>query len=175
MGEKLYCVAGVLQCVVAVCCSMLQYVAVCCTVLQCVSSWAESCKVLQRCCRGVAEVLQCVAVCCSVLAHGRKAVSCCRCVAACCNVLNRAAARCSVLQYVAACCSVLQCVEMYCSVQIIGGKLSCCNLLQRDVRCSVLQFVHLIVKRLQISTVQLLFSYCGVATVSRIDKMTGLF
>jgi len=47
------CVARSLEILLAVCCSMLQYVAVCCSVLQCVAV----------CC----SVLPCDAVCCSVL------------------------------------------------------------------------------------------------------------
>jgi len=61
------------ECVVKVCCSVLQCVAVCCRVLQCV---AVCCSVLQcvvKVCRerfqlvDRGSVLQCVAVCCSVL------------------------------------------------------------------------------------------------------------
>ena len=63
---------SVLQCIarqqrlalLAVCCSVLQFVAACCSVLQCVAV----------CC----SVLPCVAVCCSVW----------RCVAVCCSALQ---------------------------------------------------------------------------------------
>ena len=58
MSEKLYCVAGVLQCVVAVCCSMLQYVAVCCSVLAHGRKAVTFCRGVAVCC----SVLQCVAV-----------------------------------------------------------------------------------------------------------------
>ena len=76
---------SVLQCVVAVCCSVLQCMAVCCSVLQCVAVYGG--------------VLQCVAVCCSV------------CYVHTCGM------SCSVLQcVVAVCCSVLQCVAMCCGV-----------------------------------------------------------
>ena len=100
----MFCI--VLQCHVAVCCSVLQCVAVCCSVLQCV---AVCCNVLQ-CVAVCCIVLQCVgelqyvAVCCSVVMQ---------CVAVSCNVLQRAAACCSVLQCrYAVCCSILQCVAV---------------------------------------------------------------
>jgi len=70
------CYSVLLQCVVAVCCGVLQCVAV-------------RCGVLQRttvCC----NVLQCVALCCSML----------QCVALCCTVLQCVAVCCSVLQCV---------------------------------------------------------------------------
>jgi len=79
---------SVLQCVVAVCCSVLQCMAVCCSVLQCVAVCAmcihAACPVV--CC---SVLLQCVAVCCSVL----------QCVAVCCSDLDSTVAvRCSTLQ-----------------------------------------------------------------------------
>ena len=103
---------GVLLCVIAVCCSMLQCIAGCCSVLQCV----------EVCC----SVLQCVAVCCSVLRHKLHSdstltlhalLSCSvlHCVAIYCSVLQYIAVRCSVLQCVAVCCSVLQCVAVCCT------------------------------------------------------------
>jgi len=68
-----------LQCVGALCCSMLEYVAVCCSVLQCVA----------ECCR----VLQCVAVCCSpscVSARNFQGA-----------ILQHTATRCNTLQHTA--------------------------------------------------------------------------
>ena len=64
-----------LQCVVAVCCSVLQCVAVCRSVLQYVvlpgvSFPSRRNPLRRRCPRGVGScVLQCVAVCCSVLQY----------------------------------------------------------------------------------------------------------
>jgi len=132
-------------CLVAVCCSMLQYVAVRCRVIVFESTWAHRAAIsacldstsahpfmnrLTWCSekeRG--SVLQCVAVCVRVL----------KCVAVCCSVLQCVAvfctsphesphmmlgegARqcvavcCSVRPCVAVCCSVLQCVAVCCSV-----------------------------------------------------------
>jgi len=75
---------GVLQCAVAVCCSVLQCVAVCCSVLQCRNDgthvhmskvsmfWVYVCTSVLQCVVLVCcSVLQCVAVCCSagIMAH----------------------------------------------------------------------------------------------------------
>jgi len=79
----------VLQCCVAVCCSVLQCVAVCCSVLQCVAvcklhTVASLCGSCGRA-GGLltAANIACVAECCSVL----------QCVAVYCNVLQCVAVR----------------------------------------------------------------------------------
>jgi len=93
---------------VAVCCSVLQYVEVCSSVLQCVAV----CFSVFKCVSVYCSVLQCVAVCCSVL----------QCIAVCRSVLPWALFQpfkalwcsalwyvsCSVLSYDVVCCSVLQ-------------------------------------------------------------------
>jgi len=75
--------------------------------------------------------------------------------AAYCSVLQHVSARCSVccsvLQQVAVCCSVLQCVA------------ACCSVLQRVAACCSVLFVLLT------------GNDYGVALVSRIDKIIGLF
>ena len=55
-----------LQCVVVVCCSVLQCVAVCCSMLQYVAVCCSMLQYVAVCC----SVLQCVAVCCSVTSVG---------------------------------------------------------------------------------------------------------
>ena len=111
------------------------------------------------------SVLQCVAVCCSVL----------QCVAVCCSVLQCVAVCCSVFLSLAlisvakelsvlwlaqcvVCCSVLQCVAVCCSV--LRCVAVCCSVLQREQR-ALCSLAH---------------SCCyGVATMSRLHKITGLF
>jgi len=102
------------ECVVAVCCSVLQCVAVCCSVLQCFGGVRTNPLILGRV-LGRSVLLQCVTVCCSVL----------QCFAVRCRALQCVAVCCSVLQCVAVCCSVLQCVAMCCSVlhPLILGRL----------------------------------------------------
>jgi len=93
-------------------------------------------------------LLQWVTVCSSEL-------QCVARAAAYCSVLQHVSARCSVccsvLQQVAVCCSVLQCVA------------ACCSVLQRVAACCSVLFVLLT------------GNDYGVALVSRIDKIIGLF
>ena len=118
-------------------CSSLSCLLVC--VLQCVS--AVCCSVLQLQLPGGARHVSpylacwyvCVAVCC---------ISVLQCVAVCCSVLQFVATRatrrrltCPSLScwLVCVCCSVLQCVAVWCSV--VQHCAVCCN----PVWCSVLQ------------------------------------
>jgi len=93
-------------------------------------------------------------------------------VAECCRVLQCVAGYCRVLQCVAECCSVLQCITMCCTVSQF--VLNFCSMLQCVAAyCSVLQCdldsdIH---EAVSLPSYQ---SY-GVALVSRIDKIIGLF
>ena len=79
------------ECVVIVCCIMLQRVVVCGSVLQ---YTAACCSVLQRACTNL-RIAHCGA--------------CSECVViVCCSVMQCDAVCCSMLQCVAVCCSVLQ-------------------------------------------------------------------
>ena len=99
-------------------------------------------------------MLQCVAVCCSVL----------QCIAVCCSVLQCVAVCCSVFQCVAVCCSVLQCVPVCCSVS------QCVAVWRTVLQCDADKFVsNSMPPRAAIAECY------AVATVSRIDKIIGLF
>ena len=101
----------------------------------------------------------CVAVCCSVL----------QCVAVCCSVLQCGAVCCSVLQYVTVCCSVLQqYVAVCCSVVQCGAVHSVCWLHHAAPHCNTLQHTP----RYNQQCTVIIY---GVATVSRIDQIIGLF
>jgi len=145
MLRVVLCYSVVLQCCVAVCCSVsLQCVALCCSVLHCV---AVCCSVkLHACATGMhytspssptGVVIQVMS---SVVLHCFVAVSCCSVALQCVSVLC-----CSVLQCVAVCCisgyeqccvecvcSVLQCVAMCCNVLLCFAM--CCSVLQLKLR-----------------------------------------
>ena len=76
-------------------------------------------------------------------------------------MLHRAAACCSMLQGVAGCGSVLQCVT------------PCCNVLQYVVVC-VASYCSVLLELKYFEVNRYKPGY-GVALVSRIDKMIGLF
>ena len=146
--------------VVAVCCSVLQYVAVCCSVLQCAVTHCKTLNTLQRimsifvCSRThVCSVLQCAAVCCS---------GCC----CCCSVVQFVAQDCNTLNTLQRClsvyvcsrtngCSVLQCVAVrgatlcntfnalqQCMSTYVCSRNHVCSVLQcAAVHCRVLQYV----------------------------------
>ena len=188
----------VLQCVVAVWCSVLQCVAMCCSVLQCA---AVCCSVLQcvivycsaafGCFFLACRTLQCVAVCCSMLQY----------VAVCCSMLQCVVARCSVLQCVAVCCSVLQCITVYYSVLHYGlwVSLPCCvsctnshfkqshyhqqqglYIMSRiSSQCmrisSSLHSLHIHLRTHIHSHRQDIYIHYGVTTNSRLLQITGLF
>jgi len=112
--------------IVAVCCSVLQYVAVCRSVSQCV---AVCCSVFQHvamCC----NVLLCDAMCCSVLASfsfraSRSIVLLCQTIVpVCCSVSQCVAVCCRVLRCVAVCDSVLRCVAVCCG---ISQRIAVCH------------------------------------------------
>ena len=165
---------SILQCVVAVCDSVLQLlflhtaftapgVLQCvaldyCSALQCVAALVPSrCLHSSRCVAVCCSVLQCVAVCCSVL----------QCVVAACDsvlqllFLHTASAAPGVLQCVAVnYCSVLQYVALCCSscfftqppqLQVCCSMLQCviavcCSMLQyAAVCCNVLQLLSLFI------------------------------
>jgi len=137
---------------VAGCCSVLQCVAVCCSVLQ-----SESCATLLVSCVRRGRVRESLwQVCCTMLQR----------VAGCCSVLQCVAVCCSVLQCAAVCCSVLQCVAVCCSKSHVQHCLSpesagveTQRQTQRQNVCLYLYFG----------------SWYGVATISRLLKMIGLF
>ena len=85
------------------------------------------------------------------LCHDKSWLPFCQCAAVCCSVLQCVAVCCSVLQRVAVCCSVLQCAAACCSV--LQDK-SWLPLSECICRCG---------------------SCYGVATISRLLKITGLF
>ena len=89
--------------------------------------------------------------CCSQLIVATSYV---QCVAVCCSVLQCVAVCCSALQFVAVRCSALQCVAVRCSA------LQCIA-----VRCSALQCVVASIRN----------RGYGVATISRLLKMIGVF
>jgi len=91
-------------------------------------------------------VLQCVAVCCSVL----------QCVAVCGSVLQRVAVCCSVLQFVAMRCYMLLCVR--CTHDIPSSR-----------RVAVSPYIRVPLD------LEVQANGYGVATVSSIDKILGLF
>jgi len=198
----LFCTASciVLQCV-TVCCRVLQCVAVCCSVLQCV---AECCRVLQcvavccsvlQCVAVCCSVLQCVAVCCSVL-HVFQCVAVCR--------TNGSAAKnrhCSLRgPCVAVCFSVLQCVaicrswrrlnlkyldlqmgQFSCPLFWVPGTPVCSNENLFSILRTPVKTLAVVIIWSPISSVcgcsvmhKQQCSY-GVATVSRIDQIIGLF
>ena len=78
-----------------------------------------------------------------------------QCTVVWCNVLQYAAVCCSVWQCAAVCCSVLQCAAVCCSV--LQCAAVCCRVLQCAAVCCRVS------------------NWYGVATVSRIDKIIGLF
>ena len=88
---------------------------------------------------------------------------------------------CSVLQCVAVCCSVLQCVALRCRVlQCVAARFSVLQTVAVSVCCSVLQCVAVCCSALQCVAVHAvtpaLFSgYYGVATISRLLQIKGLF
>jgi len=123
--------------------------------------------------------LQCATLCCSVS----------QCVAVCCNLLQCVAVCCSVSQYVAVCCSVLQCAAVHCSA--LQCVAACCSALQFVVHIAIVPvrdmahayawhdswkcvtwLIH--TTKQCVSNRGIPIQY-GVATVSRIDKIVGLF
>ena len=86
------------------------------------------------------------------------------CVAVCCSVGVRCAVCCSVLQCVAVCCSVLQCVAVCCSVSQCVA-----------VRCSIGARCAVCCSQSQNNRRQGMNKCYGVASVSRIYKIIGLF
>ena len=111
----------------------------------------------QLCCSQLivaTSYVQCVAVCCSVL----------QCVAVCCSMLHRIVRYCRVLQCVAVCCSALQFVAVRCSA------LQCVA-----VRCSALQCIAVRCSALQCVVASIRNRGYGVATISRLLKMIGVF
>jgi len=142
------------QCVVPVCCSVLQCVVVCCSVLQCVAVCCSVSRYFRSdtyslCCN-VLQLLQCVALqqlkcecflrysdtyslCCNVL----QLLQCSDPYSLCCNVLQLL--QCVALQQLkcecfrsdkdSLCCSALQCVQTYCSM--LHCVAACCSVLQR--------------------------------------------
>ena len=135
----------------AVRCGILQCVAVCYSVLHCVAETAVRCSELQFA-AVCFSVLQCVSVCFSVL----------QCAAGCCSVLQCAALResrgtspsgGSGFLRVAVRRSVLQCAA------------ACCSVLQYAAKWS----------RTFFACVYCVFAGYGVATISRLLKIIGLF
>ena len=164
------CVAvgcSVLQCV-AVCCTALPHscecgscrpVAVCCSVLHCVA---------QRCHTHVsvahAALLQCVALCCTALPHSCECGSC-RPVAVCCTVLQCVAVCCTALPHSCACGSC-RATLMSCGSCRTWQVLLW---LPMNSSCAVKYGSQ---KRNESNDKN---EWYGVATVSRINKITGLF
>ena len=132
-------------------------------------------------------MLQRVAVCCSVLQCVTVCYSVLQCVAVYCSVLQRIAVRCSILQRAAACCSVLQWIRT--------SSLSCdqAHSKSKDFQISNFHSLHVVsVERvvfkdvcacaavsccsalMQCVVAERYICY-GVATISRILKMIGLF
>jgi len=87
-----------------------------------------------------------------------------QCVAGCCRVLQCVAVWCSVVQCVAVCCSPLQCVAVCCS--LLQSVAVCCSLLQGGAEWSWVARCVAVCSSM---------GQYGVATVSRIDKIIGLF
>jgi len=84
-----------------------------------------------------------------------------------------------VLQCVAVCCSVLQCVAVYCIV-LQCAAVDCSAFQCAAVCCSVLQCVAVCCSVLQCVAVRCSANnegshYYGVATISRLLKIIGLF
>jgi len=111
------------------------------------------------------------------------------CVAVCCSVLQCVAVCCSVLQCVAVCCSVLQCVAVktLCwhntkelsanqssGFVLLSHKLSSCDnqntLLLARILCHLWACVRVLLSKSKSQSCRY-----GVATVSRIDKIIGIF
>jgi len=116
-------------------------------------------------------------------------------IAVCCSVFQRVAACCSVLQRVAVCCSLLQCVAVCCSVLqrcasrsspflnlyfvFKTGFYSICSFCERvwlqhtaTRICNTLQHAYATHCNTHIS---ITCTYYGVASISRLLRMTGLF
>jgi len=196
---RLQCAAAccsVLQCV-AECCRVLQSVAVFQSVLrwvlvrygvlQCVSRhnivtvwrrWNGRLQCVTVCC----SELQCVIACYSVLQCVAMSRSALRCVTVCFTTWCRhgpallewqAAVRCSVLQWVAVCYSVSQCVTSCCSMfhDMMSSRTGTSVLHNVASCCSMLQYVAVCHSALKCGRT----SYYGVAPISRLLKIIGLF
>jgi len=136
-----------------------RYVAVCCSVLHCTAAAycnGLPCEAAVRC----HSVLQCVAVCC-------------------CSVLQCAAVCCSVLQCVAVCCSVLQCVAVCCTVlrqpylHDVAARMLLHPLLHAYIHTHPFTCMHICTRPYVYFNIH--HSQYGVATISRLLKIVGLF
>jgi len=141
-------------------------------------------------------VLQCVAMCCSVLLHVWCDVF--GCVAVCCNMLQCVAVCCGVLQSVAVCCRVLQCGEWMCDVMYLDVWYDLLISVWHDSFIFVTWLIHLgdmahsswrhysfthvhtncnqmcVHLSSAVADHQDAATYYGVATISRLLKITGL-
>jgi len=151
----------------------LQCVALCCSILCILSSW----PVLQ-CVAVCCSILQCVAVCCSVLPCIAVCCSVLPCVAVCCSILCHLSSW-SVLQYVAVCCSVLQYVAVCCSVlqHSLPPFILTCDILYHMWMSRVMyQWTMTYVWIKIVMPESCVNESCyGVAAISRLPKITGLF
>jgi len=150
-----------------VCCSVLQCIAVCCSALQCVAV----------CC----SMWQCVAVCCSVS----------RCVAVCCNMLQCVAVCRRVLQSVLLCLTAVESNYLAHTAQPLAPTAAYLYMwhdprTEHTYICDVTHWLSIpihvtwLIYTCDIGTHSCIPTCVGrrpygVATISRLLKITGLF
>ena len=155
-----------------VCCSVLQCVAVCCSVLQCVAV----------CC----SVLQCVAVCCSDTTRWVDALRTATCNlrfnASCDSPAKRASAyACMSMSHVnQSCCTsewvsrVAHMDELCCTYGWVMSHIWMSHVTHMNESCHAYDWVmsHIRIRHVPLTSCP---TWYGVASMSRLLKITGLF